>query len=111
MWRRLASAVLAAVLAASSSHAQDPVVFDLSIRGIRAGTLSFSGQATDGRYTVSGRLESAGLVGLVRQVRYDGRRKAACGRAASRRRATANRPIPESGNRNRSWNTGAEFRR
>lgn len=72
MWRRLASAVLAAVLAASSSHAQDPVVFDLSIRGIRAGTLSFSGQATEGRYAVSGRLESAGLVGLVRQVRYDG---------------------------------------
>jgi hypothetical protein len=65
-------AVLAAVLAASSSRADDPVVFDLSIRGIRAGTLSFSGQATDGRYTVSGRLESTGLVGLVRQVAYDG---------------------------------------
>ena len=72
MWRRLALAVLAAVLAASPSHADDPVVFDLSIRGIRAGTLSFSGEATAGRYAVSGRLESAGLVGLVRQVRYDG---------------------------------------
>ena len=72
MWRRLALAVLAAVLAASSSHADDPVVFDLSIRGVRAGTLSFSGEATAGRYAVSGRLESAGLVGLVRQVRYDG---------------------------------------
>jgi len=72
MWRRSALAVLAAILAASSSHAGDPVVFDLSIRGIRAGTLSFSGQATGGRYAVSGRLESAGLVGMVRQVRYDG---------------------------------------
>jgi hypothetical protein len=72
MWRRLVLAGLAAVLAASSSHADDPVVFDLSIRGIRAGTLSFSGEATAGRYAVSGRLESAGLVGLVRQVRYDG---------------------------------------
>jgi len=72
MWRRLAPAVLAAVLAASSSHADDPVVFDLSIRGIRAGTLSFSGEATAERYAVSGRLESAGLVGLVRQVRYEG---------------------------------------
>lgn len=72
MWRRFTLAVLAAVLATSSSHAEDPVVFDLSIRGIRAGTLSFTGQSAEGRYAVSGRLESAGLVGLVRQVRYDG---------------------------------------
>ena len=72
MWHRLAVAVFSACLAAFPSHAEDPVVFDLSIRGIRAGTLSFSGQATDGRYAVSGRLESAGLVSLVRQVRYDG---------------------------------------
>ena len=76
MWRRVALAVLAAVLAAvltaSPSRAEDPVVFDLSIRGIRAGTLSFSGEAAAGRYAVSGWLESTGLVGLVRQVRYDG---------------------------------------
>ena len=72
MWHRFAVAVFSACLAALPSHAEDPVVFDLSIRGIRAGTLSFSGQATDGRYAVSGRLESAGLVSLVRQVRYDG---------------------------------------
>ena len=72
MRRRLAIAVLAAVLAAPSCRADDPVVFDLSIRGIWAGTLSFTGEAKEGRYAVSGRLESAGLVGLVRQVRYDG---------------------------------------
>ncbi len=72
MWRRLAVAVLAAVFAASSAAAEAPVVFDLSIRGIRVGTLSFSGEATAGRYAVSGRLESAGLAGLVRRVRYDG---------------------------------------
>ena len=72
MWRRLAVAIFSACLAGLPAHAEDPVVFDLSIRGIRAGILSFSGQATDGRYAVSGRLESAGLVGLVRQVRYDG---------------------------------------
>ena len=44
MWRKVALAVLAAVLTASTSRAEDPVVFDLSIRGIRAGTLSFSGE-------------------------------------------------------------------
>ncbi|MCE2748952.1 MAG: DUF3108 domain-containing protein [Rhodobacter sp.] len=72
MWRRLAVAVLAAVVAASSCAAEAPVVFDLSIRGIRVGTLRFSGEAAGGRYAVSGRLESAGLAGLVRRVRYDG---------------------------------------
>lgn len=72
MRRRLALAVLAAVLAAPSCRAEDLVVFDLSIRGIWAGTLSFTGEAKEGRYAVSGRLESAGLVGLVRQIRYDG---------------------------------------
>ncbi len=72
MWRRLAVTVFSACLAALPAHAEDPVIFDLSIRGILAGTLSFSGQATDGRYAVSGRLESAGLVGMIRQVRYDG---------------------------------------
>ena len=72
MWHRFAVAVFSACLAALPSHAEDPVVFDLSIRGIRAGTLSFTGQSAEGRYAVSGRLESAGLVGLVRQVRYDG---------------------------------------
>jgi hypothetical protein len=72
MWRRLAVTVFSACLAALPARAEDPVVFDLSIRGIRAGTLSFSGEATAGRYAVSGRLESAGLVGMVRQVRYDG---------------------------------------
>ncbi|MFN7269001.1 MAG: DUF3108 domain-containing protein, partial [Cereibacter sp.] len=72
MWRRLALAVLAAGFAASSCAAEAPVVFDLSIRGIRVGTLSFSGEAAGGRYAVSGRLESTGLAGLVRRVRYDG---------------------------------------
>lgn len=55
----------------------DEAVFDLSIRGIRAGTLTFDGQVGDGRYAVTGRLESAGLVGLVRAVRYDGQAQGA----------------------------------
>jgi hypothetical protein len=46
--------------------------FDLSIRGIRAGTLTFDGAAEAGRYAVTGRLESTGLVGLLRKIRFDG---------------------------------------
>jgi hypothetical protein len=65
--------ILALITAlAAPARAQDPVVFDLTIRGILAGTLSFSGQVEGGRYAVTGRLESAGLVGFLRKVRYDG---------------------------------------
>jgi hypothetical protein len=52
--------------------AQEPAVFDFHLRGIRAGTLSFAGQDGDGRYAVTGRLESSGLVAMIRKVRYDG---------------------------------------
>ena len=68
-WRFVLCAVLAGLAAPAWA---EPVVFDLSIRGLRAGTLSFSGQEEAGRYSVAGRLESAGLVGMVRRVRYDG---------------------------------------
>ncbi len=57
---------------ATAAAAADQVVFDLDIRGVRAGTLSFAGEAGGGRYAVTGRLESAGLVGLLRRVRFDG---------------------------------------
>lgn len=63
---------LVLALALPGTARAEDAVFDLSIRGIRAGTLSFDGQVVDGRYAVTGRLESAGLVGLVRNVRYDG---------------------------------------
>lgn len=52
--------------------AAETAVFDLTVRGLRAGTLSFSGQEGGGKYAVTGRLESAGLVGMLKKVRYDG---------------------------------------
>jgi hypothetical protein len=76
MKRFLPARVLAAGFAIGASvvaaFAEETAVFDLSIRGFTAGTLSFAGAIDDGRYKVSGRLESAGLVGMVRKVRYDG---------------------------------------
>jgi len=72
MWCRMAVFLALMIFAAPATRAEDAAVFDFSIQGLRIGTLSFSGQATDGRYAVSGRLESSGLVGMVRKIRYDG---------------------------------------
>lgn len=68
-WRFVLCAMLAGLAAPAWA---EQAVFDLSIRGLRAGTLSFAGQEAEGQYSVTGRLESAGLVGMVRRVRYDG---------------------------------------
>ena len=68
----IAVAAVLEVVAALPGAAAETAVFDLSVRGLRAGTLSFSGQEAGGRYAVTGRLESAGLVGMLKKVRYDG---------------------------------------
>lgn len=66
---------LAAGLSAATAAAgqRDDAVFDLTLRGIRVGTLSFSGAIENGRYSVAGVLKSGGLVALLKKVRYDAR--------------------------------------
>jgi hypothetical protein len=59
------------LLAALPLRAEAPAVFDLSIRGIPAATLQFDGRVADGRYAVAGRLESSGVVGMLRRIRFD----------------------------------------
>lgn len=69
------AAVAAFCLAAGGASAdqQDSAIFDLTLRGIHAGTLSVAG-AIEGRgYAATGVLKSGGLVALVRKVRYDAR--------------------------------------
>jgi hypothetical protein len=71
----MAVAVMAALALAAPGgavRAEAPVVFDLTIRGIEAATLSFTGTVEDGRYSVAGVLQSAGLVGVLRRIRYEG---------------------------------------
>ncbi|WP_097029809.1 DUF3108 domain-containing protein [Cereibacter ovatus] len=63
--------VVAALVAGPASAQTDKAAFDLVLRGIGAGTLSFSGTEEAGRYAVSGRLQSGGLLGMLRKVRYD----------------------------------------
>ncbi|AXQ94483.1 DUF3108 domain-containing protein [Cereibacter azotoformans] len=67
----LGMAALALLLAAPAAARTDEAAFDLVLRGVRAGTFSFSGAEEAGRYSVNGRLQSAGLLGLVRRMRYD----------------------------------------
>jgi hypothetical protein len=57
--------------AASEGKASDQATFDLVIKGITAGTLTFSGVQDGNGYAVSGKLQSSGLVGMIRKVRYD----------------------------------------
>jgi len=49
----------------------DQVAFDLTVRGIGAGSLRFSATQKGTGYAVAGRLESGGLVGMLRKIRYD----------------------------------------
>ena len=68
------SAVLAASLPPAPVQAQpvrQDARFDLEIRGLKVGVLSFAG-VEDGRsYAVSGTLQSTGLAGMLRKMRYD----------------------------------------
>ncbi|AZB56175.1 DUF3108 domain-containing protein [Cereibacter sphaeroides] len=66
-------AALMLLMAGPAAAQSDEAVFDLVLRGVRAGTLSFAGSEQDGRYAVNGRLQSGGLVSLLRTVRYDAR--------------------------------------
>ncbi|WP_136682602.1 DUF3108 domain-containing protein [Falsirhodobacter xinxiangensis] len=51
--------------------AQEQASYSLTIRGISAGSLRFAGQEENGRYSVNGVMESGGLVGILRRIRYD----------------------------------------
>ncbi|MBD3764632.1 MAG: DUF3108 domain-containing protein [Rhodobacterales bacterium] len=74
LFRRLTLAAACALAPAGLAADQiDTARFDLVMLGVRAGTLSFQGQDAGGRYTVTGRMESGGVVAVVRKVRYDGR--------------------------------------
>lgn len=71
----LFAAAALAVLASPPAQAQkiaDQATFDVSVRGITAGTLSFAGIQDGVGYAVQGRLASSGFAAFVKQVRYDG---------------------------------------
>ncbi len=71
MFSSLALALAMAAPAPSFAGASDTGTFDIYIRGIRAAVLKFNGAERNGRYAAAGKLESAGVVGLLFKVEYD----------------------------------------
>ncbi|MCB2136302.1 MAG: DUF3108 domain-containing protein [Rhodobacteraceae bacterium] len=74
-FRGMAASVLAIALAVLPAGAEqtDSAVFNLSLKGIYAGSLTLEGQSDGQSYAATGVLKSGGLVALVRKVRYDAR--------------------------------------
>lgn len=68
----LLASVLALFALVLPAAAEDSAIYDLSIRGFHVGTVSYSGEIRDGRYSVTGRLQSGGLIDWVKHIRYDG---------------------------------------
>jgi hypothetical protein len=75
--RAAAMAALVLLAGPGASRADEQAVFDIEIRGFKAGTLTIAGSENTTSYAVSGRLASAGLVGMVRKVSYDATAKGA----------------------------------
>ena len=71
--RPVAAAMAALCLAAAQAPAAmaEQVQFDLVLRGITAGRLTYDGAISGSSYAVAGRLQTAGLAALLKQVRYD----------------------------------------
>lgn len=57
----------AAALAESTT-----VTFDINVRGLRVASLSLAGEERGGQYAAAGKIQSRGVVGAFRHVRYDG---------------------------------------
>ena len=62
---------LALGLAGPACAEEQQASFDLQLKGIRAGSLSWSAVEDGKSYSVAGRLKTGGLVALIRKVRYD----------------------------------------
>lgn len=71
------AAVLAAVLAVAPTGAvaqdgaREEAVFDITLLGLRAATLTFAGTVEGGQYAASGHLHSTGIARMVANVRFD----------------------------------------
>lgn len=69
--RRLALTLALALTAAPLAARAEPVQFDLVLRGITAGRLTYDGQVSGKSYAVSGRLQTTGLAALLKRVSYN----------------------------------------
>lgn len=68
----IAASCLAQPAAAETEHAG---VFDVYVRGVKAGMLAFSGVENDAAYSAVGYVKSTGLLAVIAKIRYDARSK------------------------------------
>lgn len=59
------------VLLAGGAQAAEQGVFDVTLLGVRAATISIAGRIEGGQYAASGQLRTTGLLRLVAEVAYD----------------------------------------
>lgn len=76
---------IAAPGATAASERREQATFDLELRGVRAGSITFSGAANASAYSAAVRLQSSGLVSLFRRIRFDGQAQG---------RLVSSRPVP-----------------
>ena len=62
---------LAAAALPAAADQTDRIVFDVMLKGIRAGELAINGRIEGNRYGANGTLQTSGLVGMLRKLRYD----------------------------------------
>lgn len=73
---RTAVAALTLACALATPLAAEEARFDLVLRGITAGSLSWTGEGTPGgSYSVAGRLKTSGLAAMLKRLRYDAQAK------------------------------------
>lgn len=71
LFRRATAISAVALMLPTVASAQDRAVFDLTLRGISAGSLTVEGKIEGAGYTASGTLKSGGILGALKKVRYD----------------------------------------
>lgn len=72
--RPLAAAILGTTLALSApakADQTDRIVFDVVLKGLTAGRLTINGKITGTQYGANGVMETTGLAGLLKTIRYD----------------------------------------
>jgi hypothetical protein len=67
----IAAAFLTQGAAAHAAERKDVAIFDISIRGFSAATLSLSAADQGESYAAAGTLKSSGILGFLRKIRYD----------------------------------------
>ncbi|MDU8942882.1 DUF3108 domain-containing protein [Ovoidimarina sediminis] len=71
--RAVFAAVFVLLAGMAGAEERESIFFDVKLSGFKAGELQIEALTTADRYALAGRLESTGLLNVVRKVRFDAR--------------------------------------